>query len=128
IIDRVRELQAQANARLQPKLDISRERVARNLDEASRMAKQQESPANIVAAELGIAKVFGLTKHTDTYEPNDLRNAKSSQDLGRLLLLSVGLNAPSPADILAAVEANDLFITRLEEIRDAADRGTLTIP
>src|SRR5262245_54819827 len=32
IADRVRELQAEANARLQPKLDLSRERIGRRLD------------------------------------------------------------------------------------------------
>jgi valyl-tRNA synthetase len=32
IIERVRELQAEANARLQPKLDLSRERVGKRLD------------------------------------------------------------------------------------------------
>src|SRR5262249_40746168 len=128
ILDRVRELQAQANARLQPKLDISRERIARNLDEASRMAKEQENPANIVAAELGIAKVFGLTKHDDNYNPTDLRNAQTSKDLGRLLLISVGLSAPSEADILAAVEANDRFVETLERIRDNAQEFPIASP
>ena len=121
ILERVRELQTEANARLQPKLDISRERVARRLDLASRMAEEQQNPVAIATNEMGIAKVFGLTKHDDTYQPGDLRNAKSSQDLGRLLLISVGLDAPSAADISAAVEANDRFIMRLEEIRDKAN-------
>src|SRR6266480_7981235 len=43
IIERVRELQAEANKRLEPKLDLSRERVGRRLDLASRMAEQQKN-------------------------------------------------------------------------------------
>src|SRR5262249_9480728 len=38
ILDRVRELQAEANARQQTKIDLSRERVGRDLDTASRLA------------------------------------------------------------------------------------------
>src|SRR5262249_31596688 len=56
IADRVRELQAEANARLQPKLDLSRERIGRRLDLASQMAERQQNPAAIVNSELGIAK------------------------------------------------------------------------
>src|SRR5262245_52143168 len=40
--DRVRELQAEANARLQPKPDLSRERIARRLDLASQLAEKQK--------------------------------------------------------------------------------------
>src|SRR5215831_17599032 len=58
ILERVRELQAEATKRLQPKLDLSRERIGRRLDLASQLAEQQQNPANMVAAELGIAKVF----------------------------------------------------------------------
>src|SRR5262245_57536888 len=43
IIERVRELQAEANARLQPKLDLSRERVGRNLDYASTRSEEHTS-------------------------------------------------------------------------------------
>src|SRR5215510_6212058 len=60
IADRVRELQAEANARLQPKLDLSRERVGRNLDYASQLAKQQDNPTAIVHSETAIAKLFNL--------------------------------------------------------------------
>src|SRR5262249_8141026 len=52
IIERVRELQAEANKRAQPKIDLSRERIGRNLDEASRIAKEQRNPSAIVSSEL----------------------------------------------------------------------------
>src|SRR5215470_3360206 len=43
VVERIRELQEQALARLNSKLDISRERIGRNLDEASRMARNLSS-------------------------------------------------------------------------------------
>ena len=58
IIDRVRELQAEATKRLQPKLDLSRERIGRDLDQASRIAAEQKNASAMVASVLGIAKVF----------------------------------------------------------------------
>jgi hypothetical protein len=42
------------------------------------------------------------------------------QDIGRKLLQSVGFAAPDDASIVAAIEANDAFVARLEAIRDAA--------
>jgi glycerol kinase len=43
IANRVRELQQEANARIQPQVDLSRERVGRRLDLASRMAEEQKT-------------------------------------------------------------------------------------
>ena len=43
------------------------------------------------------------------------------QDIGRKLLQSVGFREPDDVSIAAAIEANDAFIERLEEIRAAAD-------
>src|SRR5262249_50636584 len=117
--ERVRELQAQALARLERKLDVSRERVGKRLDTASRLAEEQGNAANIVAAEAQIAKVFGLHKATDQYNPIDPNSAKSMDDIGRLLLQSVGAQAPSAAQIQQAVEANNAFVARLEEIASA---------
>ena len=51
VVERIRELQANALARVDRKLDISRERIGRNLDEASRMARNQEKTSDIIAAE-----------------------------------------------------------------------------
>jgi len=119
VAERVRELQAAALARMDVKLDISRERVGRNLDLASRIAQQERNSANIVASELALAKVFGLSKPDDSYNPADPNTAKSMQDIGRLLLVSVGASSPSQAAINLAVEANNAFVERLERI--AAD-------
>src|SRR5262249_68988 len=41
ILERVRELQAEANARAPHKIDLSRERIGRELDKAARMATEQ---------------------------------------------------------------------------------------
>jgi hypothetical protein len=117
--ERVRELQAQGLAKIERKLDVSRERVGRRLDMASRLAEQQEKPSDIVAAEAQIAKVFGLAKATDQYNPIDPNSAKSMEDIGRLLLQSVGASSPSQTQINLAIEANNAFVERLEQI--AAD-------
>jgi hypothetical protein len=91
----------------------------RRLDLASQLAETQGNAQAIVASELGIAKVFH--RITDD-EPNklDFKTAKSMQDLGRMLLQSVGLREPDDVSIQAAIEANDAFIAALEAIRDKA--------
>src|SRR5262245_10312316 len=124
IADRVRELQVEANARLQPKLDLSRERIGRRLDLASQMAEQQKNAANIVAAETAIAKVF---HPIDAPDPNhiDFKSAQSMQDIGRKLLQSMGLKEPDNASIQAAIEANDMFIDTLKRISQQAQGHTL---
>src|SRR5215813_10690868 len=52
IIERVRELQAEANKRLEPKIDLSRERIGKRLDLASQIAEQERNAQGIVASEL----------------------------------------------------------------------------
>jgi len=54
------------------------------------MAETEGNAANMVAAEMGIAKVFGLAKASDNYNPIDPSNAQSMHEIGRLLLESVG--------------------------------------
>src|SRR5438128_12304652 len=44
IIERVRELQAEAAQRLEHKLDVSRERIGKRLDLASTIAEQERNP------------------------------------------------------------------------------------
>ena len=120
--ERVKELQAEALTRIERKLDVSRERVGRRLDIASRMAEDERNAANMVAAEMGIARVFGLAKAGEQYNPIDPSNAESMSDIGRLLLQSVGASSPSQAAISLAVEANNQFIERLEQIAEQ-DQG-----
>ena len=52
----------------------------------------------------------------------DFNEANSMQDIGRKLLQSVGFASPDDVSIAAAIEANDVFVARLEAIRDAAQR------
>jgi len=122
IMARVRELQAESNARLQPEIDFSRERVGRRLDHASRIAEADRNASAMATSELGIAKVFGHI--TDKIEVNQqsFANAKSINDIGRMLLQQVGHNAPSDADISEAIEAHDQLIASLNAIRDRAQQ------
>ena len=122
--ERVGELQAEANKRIQPKLDISKETIGRRLRIASEMAEQDRNPNGITAAELGIAKVF---HPIDAPDPNhiDFKSAQSMQDVGRKLLQSVGFKEPDDVSIQAAIEANDAFIDRLQAIRDRAQGLTI---
>jgi hypothetical protein len=115
IADRVRELQAEANARLQPKIDLSRERVGRRLDLASRIAEEQKNPSAIASSELGIAKVFGHISDQPEAK-HDFNSAQSMQDIARKLLQSVGLEHATEDQIEAAILANDKFIDELERI------------
>src|SRR5262245_40667160 len=125
ITERVRELQAEQSAKIQKKIDLSRERVGRRLDLASQMAERQENPNGIATAELGIAKVFHHIKDDNDTNHIDFKSATSMQDIGRKLMQSVGVREPSDDDIQAAIEANDAFIARLEAIRDAAQGLTV---
>ncbi len=115
ILDRVRELQAEQAARTQKKVDISRERIARRLDLASQIAEQERNASAIVSSELGIAKVFGL-ESTKEEAPQSFKDAKSMQDIGRRLLISVGVREPCDAAIELAIQANNQFVQRLERI------------
>jgi hypothetical protein len=117
IFERVRELQAEQAKRTQRKIDISRDRLARRLDMASVMAEQQGNVAGIVSSEMGIAKVFGIDQ-ADNKTTHSFRDAQSMSDIGERLLRSVGLPNPSAEAISAAIEANDVFVARLEAIRD----------
>ena len=123
--ERVGELQAEANKRLQPKIDLSRERIGKRLDLASQIAEQERNAQGIVASELGIAKVF---HHMTDTEPAklDFNTTNSMQDIGKKLLQSVGFASPDDVSIQAAIEANDVFIAQLEQIRDRAQQLTLT--
>ena len=120
ILDRVLELQAEQAKRTQKKIDISRDRLARRLDMASTLAEQQGNVAGIVSSELGIAKVFGIDQAPDK-GTQSFKDAKSMHDIGERLLISVGLARPSPTAIEQAIEANNVFVARLEEIRDQAE-------
>jgi hypothetical protein len=120
IIERVRELQAEAAERQQVDVDLSRQRVGRRLDLASRMAEKQNNPQGIVTSELGIAKVFGHIGEDLQHSKQGFAQATSMKDIGKRLLQSIGFNEPDELSIRAAIEANDQFIARLEAIKDSA--------
>jgi hypothetical protein len=122
--ERVGELQAEANKRLQPKLDLSRERIGRRLDLASRMAEDERNAQGIVASELGIAKVF---HRIDDAQPSqaDFNSAQSMNEIGKRLLITIGFKEPDDVSIQAAIEANNAFIERLEAIRNEAQGLTI---
>jgi hypothetical protein len=115
ITERVRELQAEFLARNQSKIDLSRKRVGRRLDLASRIAEEQKNPSAIASSELGIAKVFGHISDQPEAK-HDFNSAQSMQDIGRKLLQSVGLEHATEDQIEAAILANDKFIAELERI------------
>jgi hypothetical protein len=50
----------------------------------------------------------------------DFKAAKSMQEIGRMLLQSVGYREPDDISIREAIQANDEFIKELERIRNAA--------
>jgi hypothetical protein len=124
IANRVRELQEESNKRLQHKVDLSRERVGRRLDLASRMAEEQHNAQGIVASELGIAKVFH-DAHEQEHKPQEFSSADSMNHIGGKLLQSIGFASPDDVSIQAAIEANDAFIAKLEAIRDSAQGLTI---
>ena len=128
ITERIRELQAEQSAKIQKKIDLSRERVGRRLDLASQMAERQENPNGIATAELGIAKVFHrIEERIEEREENklDFQSAQSLHEIGERLLQSVGFREPDDVSIQAAIEANDTLIATLEAIRDAAQGLTI---
>jgi hypothetical protein len=53
-------------------------------------------------------------------ETIDFNDAKSMRDIGLKLLQSVGFSEPDEDSIQAAIKANDVFIAKLEAIRDCA--------
>jgi hypothetical protein len=73
---------------------------------------------------MGKAKILNIGEQQSP-NPQDYKAARSMQDLGRKLLESVGFTSPDEASVAAAIEANDAFVTKLEAIRDAAQRLTI---
>jgi phage terminase small subunit len=120
VIQRVRELQhiAARNAA------ETAEKMARELNEIQYEARADKAHAAAVAAILGKAKILGIVDKPQS-ERIDWNTTTSMQDIGCKLLQSVGFASPDHVSIQAAIEANDVFIARLEAIRDRAQ--TLTI-
>jgi hypothetical protein len=126
ILDRVRELQAIAAEHVKESVD----KCVAELNELKRDAHKEKAFGAAVAAVMGKGKLlgFGLDNNGNN-KPQDFNSAQSMNDIGRKLLQSIGFNEPDDVSIAAAVEANDVFIAKLEQIRDSAqgltiDQGT----
>ena len=52
----------------------------------------------------------------------DFKSANNMHDIGRKLLMTVGMENPDVASIELAIEANDAFVARLETIAAQATR------
>ena len=100
------------------------EKMARELNDIQYEARADKAHAAAVAAVLGKAKILGIVDKPQQ-DRIDFNTTNSMQDIGRKLLQSVGFASPDDVSIQAAIEANDVFIARLEAIRDRAQ--TLTI-
>jgi hypothetical protein len=61
-------------------------------------------------------------KLIQTVEPKEggFKDCNSMQDIGRRLLISVGYAEPDEASIQAAIEANNVFVARLQAIAQAS--------
>jgi hypothetical protein len=126
IVQRVRELQDQQRQALEQKNRFTRDTIANRMALASRIAEEDRNPNALYGAEQAIAKLYGLI--TDKFEDAtkvDWNSTTSMRDIGAKLLQSVGFASPDDASIQAAIEANDVFIAELEQIRDRAQGRTI---
>jgi hypothetical protein len=121
VIHRVRELQAQAAERAQESAD----KCVQELNQLRRDAHSDKAYGAAVAAVMGKAKILNLILDQPPNTSVDFSSANSMQDIGRKLLESVGFASPDDASVQQAIEANDIFIAKLEQIRERAQ--TLSI-
>ena len=117
ILDRVRELQAEAAQEVKETID----KCVAELNEDRRDAKAQGQHSAAISAVMGKAKLLGLVtdKHEDVTKP-DFSKATSLKDVGIGLLQSVGYASPSSDDVALALEAHATMIAQLEAIAERA--------
>ena len=122
IFDRVRELQEQAAELTKETAD----KCVQELNELRRDARHNKAYGAAVAAIMGKVKILNLIVDQHQFCGEiDFSQASSMEDIGRKLLQSVGFASPDDASIAEAVEANDVFVDRLQEIRARAQGLTL---
>ena len=121
ILDRVRELQAEAAQEVKETID----KCVAELNEDRRDAKAKGQHAAAISAVMGKAKLLGLVteRHEDVTGKPDFSKATSLQDVGLKLLQSVGYATPSPADVALALEIHGNMIAQLEAIAERAGFG-----
>ena len=122
ILDRVRELQAEAAEDVKETID----KCVAELNEDRRDAKAQGQHSAAISAVMGKAKLLGLVteKHEDVTKP-DFSKATSLQDVGLKLLQAVGYASPSSDDIALALEVHATMIAQLEAIAERAQGGRM---
>ena len=121
VIQRVRELQAQAAERTQE----TAEKCVQELNQLRRDAHADKAYAAAVSAVMGKAKILNLRVDEPPNTSVDFSSAKSMQDVGRKLLQSVGFKEPDDVSIQAAIALNDKFIDDLQAIHQRAQQLTL---
>jgi hypothetical protein len=120
IENRIAELLREAQDKLIKKRRYDIETISERMALASQIAEEDRNPSALYGAEKAIAEVRGLIIKNVNSDAIDFNQANSMQDIGRKLLQSVGFASPDDASIQAAIEANDIFVERLEAIRNAA--------
>src|SRR5262249_13361675 len=120
VINRVRELQQIGATNAAETV----EKMARELNEIQYEARADKAHAAAVSAVLGKARLLNIMPD-EAPKPIDFAKANSMQGIGRKLLQSVGFASPDDLSIQAAIQANDAFIARLEEIRRKAQGLTI---
>lgn len=126
VMARVRELQAELNAKLEKKNRFTIEKISERIALASQIAEEDRNPSALYGAEKAIAEVRGLlTTKLEINSNTDFSHVQSMTEIGRKLLQQVGLREPDDVSIQQAIEANDQLIAALEAIRDRAQGLTL---
>ena|SRR2546430_1878263 len=122
IENRIAELLHEAQQKATTKRAYTINEITDRMALASRIAEETRNPSALTSAERAIAEVRGLMNKPIENEL-DFKTARNMNDVGRKLLLSVGLREPiDDVSIAAAIEENDKFIAGLCRIRDAATK------
>jgi hypothetical protein len=121
IAERIKELQAIAAEQAAE----TAEKCVHELNQLRRDAHADKAYGAAVSAVMGKAKILNfITDGTET-KPQDYASAQSMQDIGRMLLQSIGFKEPDDVSIRAAIELNDTFVDGLQAIYQRAQSLTL---
>jgi hypothetical protein len=121
ILDRVTELQAAVAKDAKETV----QKLVAELNQDRQDAKADKAHSAAITAVMGKAKLLGLVtdKHQDMTKHPDFDQATSYDDVGRMLLQSVGYGTPSASDVALALECHRLFTAKLEAIAERAGAG-----
>jgi hypothetical protein len=121
ILDRVRELQAEAAQEVKETID----KCVAELNQLRADSHSDKSYGAAVSAVMGKAKLLGLVteRHEEVSSKPDFSKATSLQDIGVKLLQSVGYSSPSDADVALALDAHRAFTEQLDAIAERAQAG-----